>query len=616
MMRGIIQVRRGKSAGVDWILTFKRCMTLTLAAAVISFPSAGRATADDALPNACKLASARDVGALITPQDNIDIRSAAAFPAPGEATCVWSAVQKALTDDAPPEGRLALAFYHMASPARAIDQMKRLTKTAQPPSLVRTEDSADQVLRTDANTVVARHGSDIVVIDARQVSDLARQRAGWTYRLEAMAFTAVGSQVLGPVDARATASVCQLAAPGDILALLTLSPSTLEVSDDSAEDGIRCRFNVRDASHEIAGWTRNHGSMQLRREDLGNNAAALERLRADRPFNRPSSLVQTADPTDRVVPTAGHPEEVEAVHGPYLVTLILDDPTDAAREHPSWIYRIQRAALTAAGATIIPPTDMGPDPVTPGPAPPPSAFSWRANTHAPPSWSWFSDPISHIIAFLARHRFILMPVLIGGSILFGVVGTSGLKPRLSNQAITGYGPDPPRRKARGFILIPICVGFAVINLIFGSEISGIVIYHFGAEGQATITGSHSTGVVYNNQNVRRHDVLLKTADGHVVETGFEDDDFNVYPAHNETLYPSEGDGFNVRYLQRFPQDFVILGEDDSPWAHDVRCAKLGSAHAEAEQKLKFAPDVQAYRDASEVTKRAEADAGCVPQATN
>lgn len=32
-------------------------------------------------------------------------------------------------------------------------------------------------------------------------------------------------------------------------------------------------------------------------------------------------------------------------------------------------------------------------------------------------------------------------------------------------------------------------------------------------------------------------MLLKTADGRIVETGFEDEDFNVYPA-NETRYPA------------------------------------------------------------------------------
>ncbi len=72
----------------------------------------------------------------------------------------------------------------------------------------------------------------------------------------------------------------------------------------------------------------------------------------------------------------------------------------------------------------------------------------------------------------------------------------------------------------------------------------------------------------------------------------------------------------MRYLQHFPKDFVILGEDDSPSRHAVRCAKLGTARSQAERKLNFAPDVQAYRAAFEAAKRAEASAGCVPEAAD
>jgi hypothetical protein len=42
----------------------------------------------------------------------------------------------------------------------------------------------------------------------------------------------------------------------------------------------------------------------------------------------------------------------------------------------------------------------------------------------------------------------------------------------------------------------------------------------------------------------------------------------------------------------------------------VRCDKLGITRSQAEQKLKFAPDVQAYRAAFDAVKRAEASAGC------
>jgi hypothetical protein len=325
----------------------------------------------------------------------------------------------------------------------------------------------------------------------------------------------------------------------------------------------------------------------LRREDLGNNAAALARLHQDRPFNPPSTLVQTTDPTDRVVASADHPEEVEAVHGPYIVTLDLSDMTNPARGHPTWAYRVQRTALEAAGATIVPAKGMAPDPVTPGPPPPPEAFSWRTSDHVPPSWARYADPLLYAAAFLTRHRFVMMPVLIIGSIFLGTT----------------------RRRP---LLIPLGIGFAVVNLIFGTWVSNALIARLGAEGRATITGSYGTSTVYNNHNVRGYDVLLKTTDGRVVETNFEDDEFNVYPSHNATTYPGKGSMFNVRYLQSFPTTFVILGEDDSPWAHDLKCRRLGSARAQAEAKLQFAPDVKNYTDALDIARAAERDAGCEP----
>lgn len=220
----------------------------------------------------------------------------------------------------------------------------------------------------------------------------------------------------------------------------------------------------------------------------------------------------------------------------------------------------------------------------------PSGLDWPMSAHAAPSWSAFSDPVLHFIAFLAQHRFIFMPVLICGAILLGIAA--------------GF------RKAKGWLIIPLGIGLAVFNLIFGTEISGMLIYHFGAEGRATITGAHATATIYNNHDVRSYDVLIKKADGGIAEVGFADDDFNVYPAHNATVYPGSGDHFNVRYLEHFPQDFVILGEDDSPWAHEMRCEKLGDARAEAEEKLKFAPDIASYRAAVDTAVKAEAGAGC------
>ena len=240
-------------------------MAAVFAFVALSTAMTGRSLADEPDPDACMKAQAETVGALITPQSNIEIRSRSGHPAPGESTCLWSAVSPGLTSDVPQDGTLSLAFYHLASPERAANQMKRLATARQPPSLVRTTDSTDLVLRTDpTTTIVTRHGSDIVVVMASETRSLARERAGWVYRLEAMAFAAVGAKVLGSVDSRAIAPVCKLVAPEHVLALLTLSPSTLEVPDDHSDNGLRCYFSVKYASRGSSGWVFDDGTAQVR----------------------------------------------------------------------------------------------------------------------------------------------------------------------------------------------------------------------------------------------------------------------------------------------------------------------------------------------------------------
>jgi hypothetical protein len=112
---------------------------------------------------------------------------------------------------------------------------------------VRT-DPKNQVLRTDAAIVIATHVSDIIVVDASEVSEPARWRADWIYRLEAVALTAGGRSLV--LSTRA-APVCRPAASAHVLALVGLSLSTLEVSDDPADDGLRCCFRVENASGKI-----------------------------------------------------------------------------------------------------------------------------------------------------------------------------------------------------------------------------------------------------------------------------------------------------------------------------------------------------------------------------
>jgi hypothetical protein len=145
-----------------------------------------------------------------------------------------------------------------------------------------------------------------------------------------------------------------------------------------------------------------------------------------------------------------------------------------------------------------------------------------------------------------------------------------------------------------FAVIPV---LAFLGAFFGTDIAARILHAFGEKGSATITGTYGTSTVYNNHDVVGYHVLLKTADGKVVETSFEDDDFNIYPPKNSVVYPDVGDHFSVYYLRWFPKDFVIIDNDDSPWATALHCRHLNKELQEANAKYEFDRNSEAYRTA-------------------
>jgi hypothetical protein len=176
------------------------------------------------------------------------------------------------------------------------------------------------------------------------------------------------------------------------------------------------------------------------------------------------------------------------------------------------------------------------------------------------------------------------------------------------------GTSPFLCMGTAFLLLPVMIGLtiwktrvmkyyfivpilAVLNLIFGTSLAVRTVHAFGEKGTATITGTFGTSTQYNNHDVVGYDVLLKTADGKVVETSFEDDDFNIYPPKNSVVYPDVGDHFSVYYLRSFPKDFVIIDNDDSPWATALHCRHLNKDVQEANAKYEFDRGSERFRTA-------------------
>lgn len=135
------------------------------------------------------------------------------------------------------------------------------------------------------------------------------------------------------------------------------------------------------------------------------------------------------------------------------------------------------------------------------------------------------------------------------------------------------------------------------NFFAGHFLDAELIHWAGEKGLAKITDSYATSTQYNNRNVDGYHTLIKTKDGQIIEATFQDDDFNVYPNQNSVTYPPVGAVFHVSYLKHFPTVFVIITNDNSPWANDQYCGKLKETYEMAINKYNFDRSNPVYRKA-------------------
>jgi hypothetical protein len=214
-----------------------------------------------------------------------------------------------------------------------------------------------------------------------------------------------------------------------------------------------------------------------------------------------------------------------------------------------------------------------------------------------------ADAILHVLYTLARWRFFMMPVFILGPFIAVWSITSANKQAAST--IGGTSCRSARHDLwRG-------------HSRFRPQPAELV-HWFGAEGQATVTGSFDTGISYNDRRVMGHNVLIKTADARTIETSFDDDDFNVYPPKMASTIRRKATRSTSAISNAFPQDFIIISSsnDDSLWAKSLRCHELNLAVREADNKQQFAPDSSDFRKAYEDAVQAARAAGCDPSGIN
>lgn len=162
---------------------------------------------------------------------------------------------------------------------------------------------------------------------------------------------------------------------------------------------------------------------------------------------------------------------------------------------------------------------------------------------------------------------------------------------------------------RIFSLLFVIYGF--INVFFGISIAGAFINSMGERGTATTFNITQTNNQFNNYWINEHSVIITTNDNEKVEANYFDDSFNLYPKPKQGyVYPTLGETYGVRYLKRNPKAFVIITNDDSPYAKRLKCNFIMSKYNEANLKFNADPSNEKYEAELSKLKAEVQESGC------
>ncbi|HSC87738.1 MAG TPA: hypothetical protein VLC09_10730 [Polyangiaceae bacterium] len=187
----------------------------------------------------------------------------------------------------------------------------------------------------------------------------------------------------------------------------------------------------------------------------------------------------------------------------------------------------------------------------------------------------------YLAFWLARHEF---TALVGCLALAALALGQGAAWDTRAEAGGGIGGRPLRYLAVGFAV------FGFVNLFAGELwVNPLVVAH-GVKGQGMVVKSEATNVKVNKVTIRELTALLRVNDGQTVEATFRSNDGVVVPSSFfHFVYPPSNVRFNVLHLPHHPEAFVVLADDDSPYARSLRCGEIAQAAAEARARFEFDP---------------------------
>lgn len=184
--------------------------------------------------------------------------------------------------------------------------------------------------------------------------------------------------------------------------------------------------------------------------------------------------------------------------------------------------------------------------------------------------------LSAVFFFLAQHSLLVLPLypltlLAIGWLLARLTGRGGWL----------------------FLGVPGLV-LGAISPFFASAANAAFLNAAGVTGSAVIVHAEETSSTLNDSPIWYYEAVVRTADGHDVETSFDTMSASIYPWRNEILIPPEGERFAVKYVPGYPRNIAIM-VDQSRYGRKRQVADDREPVETAAAKLAASPGNARFR---------------------
>ena len=184
--------------------------------------------------------------------------------------------------------------------------------------------------------------------------------------------------------------------------------------------------------------------------------------------------------------------------------------------------------------------------------------------------------LSAIFYFLSQHELLSMPLLVLAGLAIGAL-------------IARFSGNGAWLALGGVDFV-----FGMINVFTGSMINALFLDAYGTYGSAVIIHAEETNSQLNDQNIWAYDVVMKTADGRDIKTGFDTMSASLYPVRNAIDIPPTGERFVVKYIPGYERNIAIM-RDESPFGKRLLIAEARVPVDRAAAQLAASPDNDAFK---------------------